>query len=505
MISSEAPITQPIQIPSNLRIGSTLHLRMTGRFRQITIVTMILVAVADWLFYKQPFGWSAGIYAFLLMPAILMFRPPMTRTQGTVWLVLAMNGLCIALVSQPGPLVVILTILCIVLLASISAKGLTANAWRWVYRWETFLVFGFLQMIHDLRIRSRWRKSCHGVPSSGSVSRHFYHWFVPVLLSLGFLLLFAMANPLIDWFLEVFQRNVWMTIQTLDMSLSRILLWCGLAALIWGLLRFPKRTAKTARAAVTASRPANADFLVRCLLLFNAVFAVETWLDLVYLWGGVTLPAQMTYAEYAHRGAYPLIATALLAGLFVLATFRPGSIARTYLSARRLVYLWLVQNIFLTVSSMWRLHLYIEVYGLTRWRIAALIWMLLVTAGLLWIGCRILTGRSNGWLVSMNLITTLLVLYACCFVNFEGMIAWHNVRHSQKLGVPADFQYLQSLGPESIPALNWLASPLQSASAADEARKSSLELQQILRRQTRNWRGWTWRRHELLKIADHSF
>ena len=33
----------------------------------------------------------------------------------------------------------------------------------------------------------------------------------------------------------------------------------------------------------------------------------------------------MTYAAYAHRGAYPLIVTALIAAGFVLAALRPGS------------------------------------------------------------------------------------------------------------------------------------------------------------------------------------
>lgn len=504
MISSQAPITQPIQIPTNLPIESPVQTRMKARFRRITITTLILVVIADWLFYKQPFGWPAGILAFLLMPAILLTRPGIIRTQGTAWLILAMTGLCIALMAQPGPLVLILAILCIVLLASLSPKGLTSEAWRWLYRWETFLMFAFGQMIHDLRLRSRWSKSFHGSPSRSSVPHHFQHWFLPVTLSLGFLSLFAMANPLIDRFLEAFWENVWAEIQSLDLTFSRILLWCALAAAIWALQRFPKHAQRPVSRAVTAPRTVQADFLVRCLALFNAVFAAETLLDLIYLWGTATLPGKMTYAEYAHRGAYPLIATALLAGMFVLITFRPDAPARNFLSARGLVYLWLAQNVFLTISSMWRLHLYIEAYGLTRWRIAALIWMFLVATGLIWIGCRILTGRANGWLVSMNLITTLFVLYGCCFVNFDGLIAWHNVRHSQRLGVAADFEYLRSLGPESIPALNWLSDPAQSAPGAEEARRSSRELQQMLWQQTRNWRGWTWRRYELLKIADDS-
>ena len=47
--------------------------------------------------------------------------------------------------------------------------------------------------------------------------------------------------------------------------------------------------------------------ITRSLILFNALFALQTVLDLTYLWGGANLPDGMTLAEYAHRGAYLLI------------------------------------------------------------------------------------------------------------------------------------------------------------------------------------------------------
>ena len=37
-----------------------------------------------------------------------------------------------------------------------------------------------------------------------------------------------------------------------------------------------------------------------------------------YLTGGRRLPRGISFVEYAHRGSYPLIATALLAAAFVL-------------------------------------------------------------------------------------------------------------------------------------------------------------------------------------------
>ena len=57
-----------------------------------------------------------------------------------------------------------------------------------------------------------------------------------------------------------------------------------------------------------------ARIMTRGLLLFNLVFLVQNLLDVEYLWAGAALPEGVTYAGYAHRGAYPLIATALIAG-----------------------------------------------------------------------------------------------------------------------------------------------------------------------------------------------
>ena len=129
--------------------------------------------------------------------------------------------------------------------------------------------------------------------------------------------------------------------------------------------------------------------VLRSLILFNLLFAVQTVLDIVYLWGNVALPADITYASYAHRGAYPLILTALLAAGFVLVAMRPGGPAEQSNVIRPLVYLWVAQNVMLVISSILRLDLYVQIYLLTTWRIAAFIWMLLVATGLLLIVARI--------------------------------------------------------------------------------------------------------------------
>jgi len=235
--------------------------------------------------------------------------------------------------------------------------------------------------------------------------------------------------------------------------------------------------------------------IIRCLAVFNAVFAVQSGLDMVYLFGGAKLPAGMTYAHYAHRGAYPLVFTALLAGLFVVAAFKSGGAAQRSAWSRRFVYVWIGQNVFLLISTIWRLWLYVDAYSLTRLRVAAMIWIALVGLGFLWIVGRIAGGRSNAWLWRMNAVTLLGVLYVCAFVNFDGLIADFNVRHCREVtgeGVAMDIGYLRELGPEALPALGWLRERDEGQRGAIDAARAALTGE--LKEEMRDWRGWTYRR-----------
>ena len=161
---------------------------------------------------------------------------------------------------------------------------------------------------------------------------------------------------------------------------------------------------------------------------------MQTGLDLAYLWGGLALPNGMSHAEYAHRGAYPLIVTALLAAGFVLIAMRPGGPAEKSRLIRPLVLAWIGQNILLVISSIFRLDLYIAAFSLTYLRLAAFIWMGLVATGLALMLIQIIRGKSNSWLFNANAISLALVLYGCCFLNAPWLVAYYNVEHCREVG-----------------------------------------------------------------------
>jgi hypothetical protein len=176
-------------------------------------------------------------------------------------------------------------------------------------------------------------------------------------------------------------------------------------------------------------------------------------MDSAFLWGGVKLPGDMTLADYAHRGAYPLLVTALLAALFVLIALRPGSSTAQNPLVRNLVMVWIGQNLFLVGSAALRTWDYVESYDLTRFRIAALLWMALVAAGLVLVLVRMLRNKNAAWLINANLATTGAMLLGLCFVDTGEVAARWNVTHAREIdgtGAKLDLCYLQELGASAL-------------------------------------------------------
>jgi hypothetical protein len=251
--------------------------------------------------------------------------------------------------------------------------------------------------------------------------------------------------------------------------------------------------------------PSDNDYLfgaaamLRSLVLFNLLFALQSTLDLTYLWGGATLPNGLSHAQYAHRGAYPLIVTALLAAGFALIAMRPGGPAETSRLIRPLVLAWIGQNILLVISSIFRLDLYIAAFSLTYLRLAAFIWMGLVATGLALMLIQIIRRKSVSWLLSANAISLALTLYGCCFLNAPWLVAHYNVEHSWQVtgsGPSLDLEYLVSLGsPQILPPIEARLSKLPQLQPMNIQWCSLAHRINHYRDFPRpeNWRAWSFR------------
>ncbi len=281
------------------------------------------------------------------------------------------------------------------------------------------------------------------------LARAMRDWALPLGLGGLFVVLFVSANPLLDKWAQALSN--WSP--NINLDGWRISFWLFAAGLIWPFLRLAAmrpRLLTPAKPAVSVHLPdtlLNPRSVLRALLTFNLLFALQTGLDLTYLWGGVNLPPGISHATYVHRGAYPLVVTALLAGGFAL-------IAQPFLKGqpvlRGLMFLWTAQNILLVVSSILRLDLYVDSYGLTRLRFAAFVWMGLVVAGLVLMAWQLMRGKPVTWLFIRAGLLGMSTVYACCFINVAGFVASHNLERTDQ---DFDHYYLCTLGPGAAPAI----------------------------------------------------
>ncbi len=192
------------------------------------------------------------------------------------------------------------------------------------------------------------------------------------------------------------------------------------------------------------------------------------------------------------------MATALLAGAFVVLAMRPGSAASRSTLIRTLVYVWTGQNVALVISSLYRLDLYVQVYSLTHWRVAAFVWMGLIAVGLILIIVQLSARRSNRWLLSANGVATAATAYLSAFVNFDYLIADYNLRHCGEVSgesASLDMVYMLSLGPDAIPAVDAaLAMPGSTFGRLLSVRST---MGAALRSRPDDWRSWTFREWRL--------
>ena len=477
-----------------------------------------MTAFADWLFYGHGIGLSLALFLLVLAGlSLLSNQARASRHQVAIAPAILFAGVA-PIVEQPDLLSALFGVVAVAVAVSSVTNPFIESLGDRLKAVLSLLLAGPLRLLPDLARSRIWSLP----PSLLAV------WAMPLLLGGIFLFLFAKANPLIEQMLATLDPSRGIS----QFSLLRLLFWIAMVSLIWPFIHLHwRRKAGEAPADVTpqdAAPPYSEDALdallramfapaaiLRSLILFNLLFAVQTTLDLVYLWGGVALPDGMTYATYAHHGAYPLMLTALLAAGFVLVAIAPGGPAERMPAIRALVFAWIAQNVMLVVSSVLRLDLYVATYSLTYWRVAALIWMLLVAAGLLLIVARIALKRSNRWLVLANLTALALALYACCFINFPWAISTYNVAHSREIsgkGASVDFQYLASLGPQALPAIDrYLSDPMRIVEVHGAIgteipcmRHQRDRLVQQHSSELDSWRAWNFRGWRLQRYLDRA-
>lgn len=461
-----------------------------GHRRIVWPVLLALVTCADWLFWGHAAGLSLPLFAAACLLAILSLSPHPLQARDHAWLGGAFVATALPVIETVQTLSLLFLIggsLAIAARLMLGDRAALPDLPALTGRLALLLPGAALREVADIAT------STTTLPRWHTLARD---WTLPLVVGLIFITLLIAANPVAErWSIE---SGDWLA-ETIFGS-PRPLFWTLIALPLWPLLRQNRLRAGLARPSRRQSRPAitlsaegralfHPASVTRSLILFNLIFGAQSLMDLTYLWSGTALPDGMTYAEYAHRGAYPLVATALLAGGFALAC-RPFAAHNSAL--RALLLIWIGQNVLLVISSLYRLDLYIDSYGLTYLRAYAAIWMGLVAAGLVSVVWQIARARSNGWLIVINAGLLAATLYASAFVNFAHLIAAHNLARNPD---DVDYYYICDLGSGAAAALR--ASAPQACAGHPIAAGPVID----------GWRDWgfrSWRIRRYLAATDNT-
>lgn len=457
-------------------------------FRLKVLALVAVVAVADLLFVWHEPGTTLGLFCLAWLGGLALVRPDVLRDRRGRWALAASLFFALVLCDRPGVLAWCLFGLSVSIAALSPRVRAGEPAFAWAQRLFVHGVVGLVGPMLDLMRLSRLnrRKGLTGLAIATRL-------VLPVGGGLLFLALFAAANPLISNALDgLFQG--WLSAR----SIGRAVFWGFVAVLVATSLRprWKRTLAPLPERAPGRPSAARTQSIVWSLVVFNAVFALQNGLDIAFLWSGAPLPGDVTLADYAHRGAYALIFTALLAGLFVLVALQPNAETARHPLVRRLVVAWIAQNMLLVASSILRTADYIEVYSLTRLRIAALIWMGLVAVGLGLIVWRMLRGKSAHWLIDANVGVALSVLSIVSVVDLGAFAAAWNVRHAREAGgrgVELDIGYLRDLGPPALVSIAELELASDDRVFRDRLAAAREEIVCGMWRDRGEWRGWIWR------------
>lgn len=440
------------------------------------LILLSLIFLADLLFWKQSAGVSLVIFsAALCAAALFSIRPGLHThqwiTSGCLWCLCAFP--VIEYVQFTSVSFLAIGHLALLIWAATRSRGMG------------LLKNLLLAPMTLLKIAAhQLTNGTHAIRHSGELipkQATLMNWILPTIASAWFLILFFGANPIFEkWADEA------LAVKLSPDSLQRLGFWLMIALIavpfIW-FRQFEKRASTSSLPKLESPEGIdailNAPAIANSLFVFNILFLLQNATDFTFLWAGAELPDGVTFADYAQSGAYPLLATSVLAGVFVLVS---RQFAQASSVIRALLLLWIAQNLFLVASTLGRLELYVDAYGLSYLRVRAGIGMWIVAAGMLLLGLQL-------WRNWTNIRTTCLFsglcganLYLSCFVNFANVIAAENLsRPADRID---DYYLCEYLG-DGVEAIR---------DYAQLTGQTFCRYEQIrLSRKSDDWRGWTLR------------
>lgn len=448
---------------------------------RLKITLLVLAALSAFLFdnwFTKPLsGISVPLYVTMLIGIAAWaagFRETLSRRQPWILSVITwLLSVSCALYMNPA-LRVLNAIALPPLIALTCASFLGDVGEDWLYRlWHRLAAGPFGTGYKFVPIlRSLWKKDMDR-ENKRAVNQILIGVLIaaPILVVVFALLISAdlifasYVEDLIKWIERIeFWRFFWHAV------LVAVMLYY-LFGYFWSLTYPPDRIDQDPMTRFRARNVAPMVF-VTVIGLLCALYAVFTLIQSSYLYTGVAtwrLPEGYTYAEYARRGFFEMIAVTGINMLLILISLPQGEAAPEKKKTVRVfaTVLWAFSLNMLFVS-VYKMILYIDAYGFTRLRIFVLAIQLVLALSL---GAQLLRiWRLRVPFIRIAATAAVCVYLFLAFVNMDALIVRGNLALYNRTG-RIDTEYMSGqLCTDAVPALRFIETQI-----ADMAVKSEIE------------------------------
>lgn len=436
--------------------------------KMVILGTLLLVVIFDYFIY-QSWGQTDGLGLGVL---ILI-------TGGLIWLIERPSF------SKGG-------LICEGLLILLAVRSIwQASAWSWITAFILIFIFTSSLKMFSLHIPELVHSFCWTglklplvltgyVRTLLQLSSRFplwgarlfrlgLIWLIPAIIVLVFIIIFALANIVVESWMKDIWDWVWEQLShILDYfpSIGHIFFWIFsfISAVI---LLVPQKLKLTVLTPILgededmkqgSALPFTdllATIAINTLIAVNLVFLLYNAVDFSYLWIKKALPQGLSPSEYARSGTLWLtIALALTSLVLGVIFIRDLNFHRRTRLLKILSWIWVAQNLIIAVGTFHRLLMYIDCNGLTRMRIVGAYGILLVVIGLLIVVFKMHRVKSFLWMTRRHLLAFSLGLLALVITPMDLAVFKYNTHLILHNNPRSAVQLIvQPITAEGIPAL----------------------------------------------------
>jgi hypothetical protein len=454
----------------------------------IIAAALTLGLLGDALLRSFPWGLNFALFVCALGVAIVFLGRSRREAfaEGGYWLLLPIALFSLAFLWHDSPALKALNVLA--LLTALSLIMLRAQGGR--LRVSSLVEYALSSIIAGLNSAlgivpllfgtPEWKKSLNGESRRAVALLRGAVLSVPLLLIFGALFMGADA---------VFRRLV---TQILNVDLTHFVVFAFIAYCVGGYLRgllFGKEL-KWARDKRFSPPSLGAIEMVIMLGLLDVLFLAFVVVEIRYFFGGAALvqaTTGLTYADYARRGFFELLAVAalLLPFLLLIHWLMPRDNHEAQSWYRWLAGVQIALLFIIMVSAFQRMRLYQAEYGLSEQRLYPTAFMGWLAVAFVWFALTVLRGRRERFAFGAMMAGFLLIA-VLHVLNPDALIARTNLARA-RVGRPFDAHYASSLSADAVPEL---VAGLSDLNPGDRCILAKRLLERGSPPEKSDWRSW---------------